>query len=382
MATSTIPRDFSVISPDVLGDFALKHGWNRVGGHSQTANVYASNDGFWVSVPIRTDFADYDLRVEQYIDTFAQATGLDTHAIYDRLVLNDWDVVRFRAVGSDKPYVDYSAGRKLVEGSEKAMVAAACSLFDSSGVYSDSVKTKARKLVDRMKLDQTERGSFVVKVLIPPGQRPFDALNDQLKQGLLSQDSVSRRLASALSSTRHLLSDRGDEDVAEVVTSGGSTELCDALAAMVEPFESIETQFEWAADADDAPQFKPTTFHASDYERLKSTSKKIRSATSDKTDIRRITAFVRELHRTKQAASVGGDGTIELEWRENGKIFTAKCEMNDSDYATAVEAHSSKAPITVEGRLAGAGKTLRINEVALVNAGKQDDGPDVPLPGL
>lgn len=369
MEGTRISGDYAGISPGALAAFALNHGWTRVKSPSATARVYANDHGTWVSIPTSREFADYELRVEQFIDTFAQALGSDASEIIDALLLADWDVVRFRGSSGDDPYVGYEAGRRLVASAEKAILAAACSLIDDSGAYSDVVKANARKLIAGAKLGQTERGSFVVKMLIPASTLPLAALDEQTKREVLEINSVGRRLASALASTRLSLDASHTESMPEAIRSGASADLCDSIAEMVKFFDAVEAQIDLAGPPEVATTLGPTSFSCADYAPLKATSKRIKVGSVATPDARRVSGYVRELHRTNQNAQVGEPGTIELEWNDENSTLTAKCELNDSDYAIAVDAHKNQRKITIEGNLTGSGRTLRILNGNVVETG-------------
>src|SRR5215475_1498833 len=151
------------ISPAAIAAFARSESWFKVEGYGAHADVYAGPDRPEIIVP-RTDLlADYASAVSRLIEVFATRTDRDELTVYRDLVGADRDVVRVRVQGAESDgSVALDAGVTIVAQARDMLLAAACAARSSQPVYRPHANREASDYMRRVKLGQTEYGSFVV----------------------------------------------------------------------------------------------------------------------------------------------------------------------------------------------------------------------------
>ena len=228
------------ISPDALSAYARAAGWSktdeRYGAHS---DIYAAEGLPEIIVPRTQRLGDYASVVAQLIEIFSKVARRDELALYHDLVNANCDVVRVRAGGHDDGSLTVNDGVALVGGARDMLLAAACSLREPQALYCEGANKEAADLLSRVRLGQTEQGSFIVALMIsipseddPPIER-----------------RMTRRLIESLDATRSAAESAvaGDgEAFARVVDKGVSANLCEALDRMISPFPTLDVGVTWA----------------------------------------------------------------------------------------------------------------------------------------
>src|SRR5205085_12125014 len=125
----------------------------------------------------------------------------DELATYRDLIGADRDVIRVRAFGADdNGSVPLDAGVKIVTQARDMLLAAACAVKSPQPLYRAGANKEAIEYMRRVKLGQTEHGSFVVTLLapVPPFLEPqFDSTCASLEDEPMER-MVTRRLMAAL----------------------------------------------------------------------------------------------------------------------------------------------------------------------------------------
>ena len=341
------------VEPQALAEYAVAHGWSKTDSLGEFADLYESETQPNIIVPNTPSVADYELILRQLIEAFSHAEGVDVARVLDALVLYRWDVVRYRARGNEQRFVEYADGRKLVDGVHSIMTATACSLIEESGFYTDAHKKQASRMLQGMKLDQSEYGSYVIKLLMPVDQaRLFDDSlvgNIHLPEGR----RITRRLESALSSIRTAVKHGRSEGFIEGIQAGVSADLCNALAKAIEPYDVVDIRMDWAGEfrGSDAREVFSFTNDASTS--LSKAAQVLKEETANLRAVDRYLGYVRQLNRPKH--SLTGSGTVILETYVDGKRSSIKCEISGTDYELAVLAHRDKVNVLMRGRLRGKG---------------------------
>ena len=138
----------------------------------------------------------------------------------------------------------------LVAGARDMLLAAACSLRELRPVYDRVATLEAAELLDGFQLDPTDQDDYAVTLLTRPlepgGREPEDS-------GENRRERVGRRLTARLAQALEAARDAaersadGESGIFErTVTQGVNANLCEALAALLEPFTAVETAIRWA----------------------------------------------------------------------------------------------------------------------------------------
>ena len=231
------------ISPAALAAFAREEGWSKAESFGTHADVYAGSGRSEIILP-RTDLlADYASAVSRLIEVFSKFTDRGQLTTYRDLVGADRDVIRVRASGSEEDgSVALDAGVKIVAQARDMLLAAACAARTPQPIYRAGANREASDYMGRVRLGQTEHGSFVVTLLAPvppllqPVQLPLDrtwiALHEEPMERM-----VTRRLMEALDACRKAseIAFSGDSGAFEhAVASGVSANLCEAVSGLIE----------------------------------------------------------------------------------------------------------------------------------------------------
>jgi hypothetical protein len=270
------------ISPAALAAFARSENWIKVEGFGDHADVYAGEGRPEIVVP-RTDLlADYASAVSRLIEVFAKCTDSDELMVYRDLVGADRDVVRVRVHGADRDgSVALDAGVTIVAKAREMLLAAACAVRTPQPIYRPHTNREANDYMRRVKLGQTEHGSFVVTLLapVPPlleaeQGRTWASLNDEPLERI-----ITRRLMEALEASRHAAELARSGDVAafeNAVTSGVSANLCEAVAGLIEPSDGLDISLTWARTRPTPETQRKVAFSSKDAEILREAARTFR----------------------------------------------------------------------------------------------------------
>ena len=245
------------VPPTALAAYAQAGGWRKSDPYGVHSDVYIGEGLPEILVPRTARLADYASVVATLIEIFSQVAEQDELTVYRSLVTADRDVVRLRAGESDDGSLTLRDGIDLVAGAHDLMLSAACSLRKPQAVYRPGANREASDLVNRVRLGQTDQGSFVVTLLTPVVPPPMLELfpNPDDRQAPIERRMTSR-LAEALTAAREAAGTSDGSAFAEAVGRGVSANLCEALVRIVEPFPTLDVSVSWARTR---PQTVPTT---------------------------------------------------------------------------------------------------------------------------
>ncbi len=364
------------VSPGALAAFARGEGWARTEAYGAHADVYAGAGRPEIILPRTDRLADYASTVSRLIDIFAQVADRDELATYRDLVGADRDVVRVRAFAADDDgSVPLEIGLNIVEKSRDLLLAAACATVTPQPVYRAGANKDAIEYMRKVKLGQTEHGSFVVTLLAPvppllqPAQLPLDAAWANFEDEPMERQ-VTRRLMSALDASRKAseLALSGDSAAFErAVALGVSANLCEAVASLVEESNGLDVSVTWARTRPTPEPHRKIVFSQSDAGMLKEAARTFRLR-QPKAD---VTLFGRVFKLKRDQEEV--EGVVTLKAMVEDKIQSVRAVLDQANYGTAVSAHGARAPVIVTGDLERVGQRWQLTN-AIVRALPSDDG--------
>lgn len=363
----------AAISPAALSAYARAAGWVKGEAYGDHSDVYAREGAPEIVVPRIESLGDYPNVVSRLIEIFAEAAGTDALSLYRDLVVADRDVVRVRAVpeGGDGT-VTLGDGVCLITAARDMMLAAACSLREPRPSYRAGANREAGDYLRKVKLGQTEQGSYVVTLLtpvVPPSlQRTvlFDSMLDDQPFGR----QVTRRLAEALRAAREAAERTSGGDGAAfpgAVGRGVSANLCEALAAAIEPFHGTDVSLTWARTRPMEKARETVRFGASDAPILREAARCFRER-EPRPDVSLI-GHIRRLRRDDGET----DGTISLRTYIDGRALSVAAVLDHPDYDRAIQAHKSAALVVVAGDLERFGQRWRLRNPRIVDVALDED---------
>ena len=362
------------VSPAALSAYARAAGWTRQQPYRVHSDVYVGDARPEIIVPRTERLGDYASVVAALIDTFASVAGQDALAVYRSLVTTDRDVVRVRAAESEDGSVTLTAGVSLIDGAREMLLSAACSLRERQPVYRAGANREASDLLNRVRLGQTDHGSFVVTLLTPVVPPPMPALFPDA--GDLSapiERRMTMRLVEALTAVRQATerTAAGDEEAfGDAVAEGVSANLCEALVRLVEPFPTLDVGVSWAQTRPLAIPSNVVRFGRADAALLREAARSLRDR-APRPDVK-LYGFVRLLKRGEE----DDDGIIGLATTIDEQRQSVKVVLDQVDYGRAIRAHHDRAPVLLHGDLDRMGQRWRLLNPRLMGV-LRDDAPEL-----
>ena len=354
------PKVLRAVSPLALSAYARSAGWSKTEEYGEYSDVYEGQQLPEIIVPRTQRLGDYAQIVARLIGIFAEVAEVDEVELYNDLVVADRDVTRVKVSdGADDGSIDLEPGTGLVTGSRDMWLAAACSLQETRPVYRAGANIDAMEHLRRVRIGQTERGSYVVTLLSP-------VIPPQIQQPLLTdlalddpvERQVTRRLATALTAVRSATSKAVAGDTAafaDAVSQGASANLCEALVKMIEPFASLDVSTTWALTRPANTHRNLVQFLNEDASILREAARTYRSR-EPRVDVT-LFGSVQMLKRDYSET----DGTVTLRANIDGRIQSVTVVLSESDYNRASQANVEQVPISIEGDLERLGQRWRLS---------------------
>jgi hypothetical protein len=332
--------------------------------------VWTKGEGpnqFEIVVPMDQERRDYALRMGELLQTLAVAEQRSQVELYADLLTTYADVIRIRI--DDPEMTDGTLPMEehalVAQKVRDMLLAAACSALQLRPVWHSRKPSQAVDQVRRLRIGQTERGSYVITVI----SRVSPELHLPEQQGELygSEPPYERKVTQMLASSLATL-DRASSAAAltqdftifdESVQHGVSANLCDAVAGLGgenDRNRNLEFTFSWSP-ARPIEQRVPSRIRmTSDRIPIIREASRIMKDRSPHEDYELEGAVVKlERSEGQQLGKVTVIGPVD------GKPHRVTMELSEPQYALAIQAHQQQQPIHCVGTLvkSGRGHTLR-----------------------
>jgi hypothetical protein len=356
------------VTPAALAAFARGEGWSKTAPFGLHADVYHAADRTEIILPRTDQLGDYALVVSRLLEIFARTTERDELAMYRDLIGADRDVVRVRSSGSeDDGSVQIDAGVEIVTQARDMLLAAACAARQPQPFYRAGSNKEAIDYMRRVRLGQTEHGSFIVTLLapVPPLLQPVQL---PLNHGWADLDDepmermVTRRLMTALEASRTAaeMALSGDAEAFEnAVASGVSANLCEAVAGLIEQSQGLDISVTWARTRPTPEPHRKVVFSKSDSEILREAARTFRLRQPKEN----VTLFG-TVHKLKRGHDEP-DGLITLKAMVDDKPQSVTALLDQATYNIAVQAHKAKKPVIVTGDLKRVGQRWKMENATV-----------------
>ncbi len=353
------------ISPAAIAAFARSEGWSKTEAYGAHADVYTGVERPEIIVPRTDRLADYASVVSRLVGVFAQYADRDEPSVYRDLVGADCDVVRVRALESDDDgSVALDAGVRIVTQAREMLLAAACAVRSPQPLYRAGANKEANDYMRRVKLGQTEHGSFVVTLLapVPPLlQLPLDPAWASIEDEPMER-MVTRRLMEALEASRTAaeMALSGDGAAFEnAVAAGVSANLCEAVATLIEQSRGLDISVTWARTRPTPEARRKVVFSSKDAEILKEAARTFRLR-QPKPDVT-LFGIVNRLKRDEEDV----EGVVTLRAMVDDRLQSVSAVLDQANYSIAVRAHDAKTPVIVTGDLERVGQRWQMTNATV-----------------
>jgi hypothetical protein len=359
------------ITPAALVAYARGEGWVRIEPFGIHSDVYAGTQEVErpeLVIPRTSHLGDYAEVVGKLITYFAQTGNRDELAVYRDLIGADRDVVRVRSRGADdEGSVSIDAGVAIVTHSRDMLLAAACAVRNPQALYRAGANKDASDYMQRVRLGQTEQGSFVVTLLAPVPPQLQTQL-DPTWAGFADEPferQVTRRLMKALQASLSAIeaTSIGEGSVAfeRAIQQGVSANLCEALAKLIESSEGLDVSTTWARTRPTPEARRTITFSSDDAKVLQEAARTFR-AHRPRPNVQ-LFGTVHQLKRDQDEV----DGLITLKAAIDGKLQSVKVVLDRANYSLAVTAHEHQLPVLIRGDLERFGQRWQLSSGELID---------------
>jgi hypothetical protein len=246
------------LRPLEVAAYLRSRGWASREAGAGRATVWtltADGEEYEALLPLDPSVGDFALRMGDVLRVLAAAEHRSQEEIYADLLTTTADVVRIRIEDSDLQdgTVPIEVNARIGQKTRDVMLAAACAATEPRAVWHTRKPSQAAEEARKVRIGQTERGSYVVTVITrvrPELHVPKDRLFE-------TETPFERRMTQTLASSLFHL-ERAAEAAAlsgefaafdASVSKGVSANLCDAVAGLwgeEDRFRNLEFTFSWS----------------------------------------------------------------------------------------------------------------------------------------
>lgn len=368
-AASTL---LGALQPLDVASYLRTHGWRLEMAIGEKGSLWlntldGSGDEADVTLPLRRDLADYTLRMADLVQVLVRVEARPRSEVVADLLTTGSDLIRVRAPARSAAggSLGLTTAVAFAENARDLILAAACAAVVKRSYYATKKATKATEYLSRVRMGQTELGSYVLTILSPvapallpvnelpfgpDGPEPFERLVTRtLSSGLIALQFAARQAASS-----------GGMDAFEsVVTQGVSANLCDAVAGLetASPGEGVEISITWSRSRPLSVPLPSRIFFGSDsIQFIKEAAQRFKETVlAENTELE---GFVTKLVRGPREQS----GAITLEGLVDGELRRVNMELREDTYTEAVKAHEGRFRVLCEGDLKKERGTFRLQD--------------------
>jgi hypothetical protein len=237
-------RDASAIRtlrPLEVAAYLRSTGWDAKEPTAKASTWMRTNGAevFEVTVPLDETLRDYALRMGEVLHTLAAAENRSQGQVFSDLLTTFADVLRIRI---DDPEagdgtLSIEAHAQIAQKARDLLLAAACSAMEHRAVWHTNKPAQAIEQVRKLRVGQSERGSYIVTVISRVSPALTVPSNGELfESDLPFERQVTQTLATSLAAldaaaATAALSGKFDS-FEQSVTKGVSANLCDAVAGL------------------------------------------------------------------------------------------------------------------------------------------------------
>lgn len=351
----------NALQPLEVASYLRVHGWRQEADVADKGSIWlfpasSGRDEADLTLPLRRNLGDFALRMGDVLRTLAAVEARPETEILHDLATTGSDLIRIRAPGrhAASGSLPLEEAVAFVERSRDMMLAAACAAVAKRSYYATRKPTRATDYLSRVRMGQTERGSYVLTILSPVA--PALASEGELPLGLEPPEPYERQvirtlaegLAALEQAARQAAASGGMGAFEQAVRLGVSANLCDAVAGLsaVSPGEGLDVSIAWSRTRQPAAATPSRIFLGSDSIPLIQEAARLFKDTAPVEDVE-MEGFVTRLNRRPQDVP----GEITLEGLVDGGLRRIAMQLVGEAYSQAVQAHDQRQRVACAGDL-------------------------------
>ena len=343
--------------------YLASHGWKRDDASSTAqGSVYRfpSLRDAEALIPGRRDLADYVQRMADVVQMLAAVEKRKAWQVIADLSLPPADVLRLQVSAPDSTLgtLPLDEGIRLIQGARSLLLAAACSARQAAAFYPRQAYKEAIEFLEACQLGQTERGSFVAKIMapVPPEiskQRTLFGMDDD---AFIALEPFSRRstvrLMTALGYVRGAIDSGNYDQILAGIDAGVSANLCEAVASMRPDGDQAHLQIRmtWSSSRPRLPKGVESVigFSQTAFEIVRESGRKLREEVS--VTRTRLEGRIISL-KADSSLFDGFEGTVILRADVSGTPSRVQVVLGSEDYKKACDAHRDGKAVAMSGLL-------------------------------
>jgi hypothetical protein len=353
------------LRPLDIASYLHATGWQSAEDIGDRASLWVLPDvkDAEVLVPMRQAFSDFGLRVSEILQTLGRVERRSQLQIFSDVASVWSDLVRVRAADRDIEHgtLPLNSGVSFIEGARDIVLAAACSTVVRRGNFARRKPTQANEYMERVRLGQTERGSFVLTLHCPvtPMLRPVEA------EGFFPEEPFERKvtrslmggLAAVRNAAQHAAATGDFAPFKSSVAAGVSANLCAAIVRLggVVPETGVEISMAWSRSrgpAADLPQ--RITIEPDSFPVIQEAARIFRE--TEPQDDFQLVGFIGQLRRPESDPI--GRVTVTSLIEDQARRVTV--DLPEGQYGIAVDAHNRRKTISCMGELVKEGRSYKL----------------------
>ncbi len=346
--------------------YLRSEGWELAGYYAESATVW-KRQAIQVLLPQDSSFADYSRRLAEVLDTLAEVENRSQLEIVRDLATATADVVRVRVAS---PLVTDGSlaleeGVMLFENAKDILLSAARAAVAPRAYFRSRLPGSADEYMRKVRLGQTEHGSYVVTMVCPasPELQPADPTLSPVIDEPFDR-KVTRTLATALQKAATAAREAGllqdMKPFMAVVNYGVSSNLCNALAEIGGRMEEgqIEISFSWSRSRSrpKVPSSRIVVPHDT-VPVMREAARVLRETYWDD-DFELIGPVVR-----LESANPYAGGEVLVYSEVDGRWRNVLLRLEVADYDAAARAHTQAQEIRCRGRLEKEGRYFTLRNI-------------------
>lgn len=367
-STKLIELALQKIDVDLLEVYLAETNWRLFKTSDSGVKIWDTiKDGSVVRLrlPGDKDFDDYARSMQMALQTLAELENRSLESLIEVLQSNKTgDIIKlttYDRLDRSSFSIPLLDGVALIEKAKRLTTAAALSAENFKKSFSNFRSPKVLEYLSRVRLGQTESGSYRIKLLTPlpyqnliPGIVPYERrVSDTLISGLDALDHISKSIIRT--------GNYQFEEYLEAVDSGVSANLCEALidSKVKDEHLPLEIGVEYSPiikaphQESKSVEFNPDVLHY-----VEQAAKDFREFAPQ---VIRLTGLVTTL--TNNPRKGNRLPRISLATTIEGKPRVVHITFNNlEDYLTAVDAHRAEHVLGISGILGQQGRSIFLDE--------------------
>lgn len=348
----------NALQPDAVQAWLKARGWRDEGPEGPAARGYAKPDaGAEILVPTRPTAPDFLKFMSILVERIADIEAMTPEAVVNDLGAAGYDVLRVRVVAAEGGSLDLDRALTVVQQARATLQAAAKAAASTVArrSYVGRQAESVTKLLEHVRIGQTERGSYVVPLLVPYA---FDPSETPVFHDWFARRSM-RKLASGLDGVDRALAQVSDSQLSEPFAreagAGVSADLCQSLGKLLSETGDVELSIRWAVAQPDALESRGVRFSVASAPTLLRAAQALRE--QDPPPPEPIVGMVTKLDDRPTGTLMVVEAEVDGRWRR------VELVLNESFRSLASDAFKEYRPVVVEGPIQRQGKRLVMTSV-------------------